>query len=108
MTQVIIAMSLAKDGLGMGTGMISLLRKKQQCHSCPCAIDMYAVAINMGEEVCATYHENWHDRSGFSFPCLIFAVCEYAACDKIPVPIDGPHDVLVVAWRCALHLSALE
>ena len=84
MTQVIIAIGLAKDGLGMGTGMISLLRKKQQCYSCPCAIDMYAVAINMGEEVCATYHENWHDRSGFSFPCLIFAVCEYAACDKNP------------------------
>ena len=69
----------------METNMIYLLRKKQQCHSCPCAIDMYAAAITMGEELCTTYHENWHDRSGFYFLSLIFAVCEYAACDKIPV-----------------------
>ena len=39
----------------------------------------------MGEDNSAMYYENLYDRSGFSFPCLIFAVCEYAACDRIPV-----------------------
>ena len=65
MTQVMIATSLAKDGVGMRTGIIYLLRKKQQCHSFPCAIGMYVTSINVGEEDCAMYYENWHDRSGF-------------------------------------------
>ena len=47
------------------------------------------------EEDCATHYENRHDRSGFTSSYLISAVCNYAACDDIPV-----HDRWPASWAC--------